>query len=45
MAGSAAYWIAAAADELVVKPSGKVGSIGVYTMHDNMSAALEKGWN
>jgi signal peptide peptidase SppA len=42
MAGSAAYWIAAAADELVVTPSGKVGSIGVYTMHDNMAKALEK---
>ncbi|MEL6316245.1 MAG: S49 family peptidase, partial [Pseudomonadota bacterium] len=27
---SAAYWIASAADELVVTPSGKVGSVGVY---------------
>lgn len=42
LAASAAYWIAAAADELVVTPSGKVGSIGVYTMHDNMAEALQK---
>ena len=42
LAASAAYWIGAAADELVVTPSGRVGSIGVYTMHDNLSAALEK---
>ncbi|MEP3633691.1 MAG: S49 family peptidase [Shimia thalassica] len=42
MAASAAYWIASAADELVVTPSGRVGSIGVYTMHDDMAGALEK---
>ena len=42
LAASAAYWIASAADEIVVTPSGRVGSIGVYTMHDNLSAALEK---
>lgn len=42
LAASAAYWIASAADELVVTPSGKVGSIGVYTMHDNMAEALKK---
>jgi signal peptide peptidase SppA len=41
MAASAAYWIAAAADELVVTPSGSVGSIGVYVMHDDMSGMLE----
>ena len=29
-AASAAYWIAAAADEIVVSPSAYVGSIGVY---------------
>ncbi|AEH88187.1 S49 family peptidase [Mesorhizobium opportunistum] len=38
---SAAYWIASAADEIVVSPSGAVGSIGVYTVHEDMSAALE----
>ncbi|MDF0598981.1 S49 family peptidase [Psychromarinibacter halotolerans] len=42
MAASAAYWIASAADEVVVTPSGHVGSIGVYGMHDDISAALEK---
>jgi len=41
-AASAGYWIAAAADEIVVTPSGWVGSIGVYTVHDNVAAALEK---
>lgn len=40
MAASAAYWIACAADELVVTPSGEVGSIGVYTMHQDVSKAL-----
>lgn len=42
MAASAAYWIASAASEIVVTPSGSVGSIGVYGMHDDLSAALEK---
>lgn len=37
MAASAAYWIASAADELVVTPSGQVGSIGVYTIHEDFS--------
>lgn len=39
---SAAYWIASAADEIVVTPTGRVGSIGVRTAHDDMTAALEK---
>jgi signal peptide peptidase SppA len=30
---SAAYWIASQASEIVVTPSGEVGSIGVWTMH------------
>lgn len=42
LAASAAYWIASAADEIVVTPSGKAGSIGVYTAHNDISAALEK---
>jgi signal peptide peptidase SppA len=41
LAASAAYWLAAQADELVVTPSGEVGSIGVYSMHTDLSAALE----
>lgn len=41
-ANSAAYWIAAAADELVATPSALVGSIGVYTVHVDESRALEQ---
>jgi HK97 family phage major capsid protein len=40
MAASAAYWIASAADELVVAPSGEVGSIGVYMVHFDFSEQL-----
>lgn len=40
MACSAAYWIAAACDEVVVTPSGVVGSIGVFTMHEDHSEEL-----
>lgn len=39
-AASAAYWIASAASEFVVTPSGEVGSIGVYTWHEDLSKAL-----
>jgi signal peptide peptidase SppA len=39
---SAAYWIGTAAEELVVTPSGQVGSIGVFTVHEDISAALEQ---
>lgn len=42
LAASAAYWIAAAADEVVVTPSGEAGSIGVYTIHEDISKMLEK---
>lgn len=41
-AASAAYWLASAAGELVVTPSGQVGSIGVYVAHQDESQALEK---
>lgn len=40
--GSAAYWIASAAEELVVAPSGQVGSIGVYAAHENVEKHLEE---
>lgn len=41
---SAAYWIAAGADEIVVTPSGEVGSIGVLAYHEDLSKALaDKG--
>lgn len=39
---SAAYWIGSAADEVVVTPSGAVGSIGVFGVHDDLSGAMEK---
>lgn len=38
---SAAYWIASAAQELVVTPSGEVGSIGVFMMHQDFSQAMD----
>jgi ClpP class serine protease len=40
MAASAAYWIASAADQIVVAPSGEVGSIGVYMVHFDFSEQL-----
>ena len=40
-AGSAAYWLATAADEIVVTPSGEVGSIGAYAYHVDYSAQNE----
>ncbi len=41
-AASAAYWLASACDEVIVTPSGQVGSIGVYAAHTDISAAQEK---
>lgn len=37
MAASAAYWIASQAEDFSVTPSGEVGSIGVFSAHDDMS--------
>lgn len=42
MAASAAYWLATAADEVVVTPGGEVGSIGVYMIHEDWSGAYEQ---
>jgi signal peptide peptidase SppA len=39
---SAALWLASASDEIVQMPSGHVGSVGCYTMHEDMSALLER---
>ncbi len=39
---SAAYWIGTAADEIVVTPSGEVGSVGVFAVHEDISGALEQ---
>jgi signal peptide peptidase SppA len=42
MAASGGYWIASQADEIVVTPSGMLGSIGVIVPHADLSAAYEK---
>ncbi|GHB63996.1 S49 family peptidase [Persicitalea jodogahamensis] len=44
MAASAAYWVAAATDWIVMESAtaSEVGSIGVLAMHVDMSKALEK---
>jgi len=39
---SAAYWLASQANELVCTPSGSVGSIGIWTAHQDMSGAEEQ---
>lgn len=41
VAASAAYWLAAQASEIVVTPSGQVGSIGVIAIHADTSKADE----
>lgn len=38
---SAAYWIASAADRVVITPEGGAGSIGVYTQHIDPSKLYE----
>jgi signal peptide peptidase SppA len=38
--GSAAYQLSSAATEIVAAPSARVGAIGTYTMHDDLSKAL-----
>lgn len=38
---SAAYALASTSDEVVVTPTGGAGSVGVYTMHVDMSKMLE----
>lgn len=42
MMASAAYWIGSAADEIVISPSAMAGSIGVFAVHQDVSAMLEK---
>lgn len=39
-AASAGYWLASQFDEVVVTPSGQAGSIGVYTIHEDISELL-----
>jgi signal peptide peptidase SppA len=38
---SAAYWLASQAHEIAVTPSGVVGSVGVYKLHQDLSGAHE----
>lgn len=40
-AASAAYWLSSQASELMVTPSGQVGSIGVIAVHQEMSKLAE----
>lgn len=42
LAGSAAYWAIAGATQIVGSPSSMTGSIGVYTIHDDVTQALDK---
>jgi signal peptide peptidase SppA len=42
LAASAAYWLASQADEVVVTPSGSVGSVGVYAIHQDASRMLDE---
>lgn len=42
LAASAAYWVGAAASEFYVTPGGEVGSIGVWSAHEDWSQALEQ---
>jgi signal peptide peptidase SppA len=41
-AASGAYWLASQAGELVVTPSGQVGSIGAMALHEDLSQAAAK---
>ena len=41
LCASAAYWIGCSATQFVCTPSGMVGSIGVYDVHQDLSKALE----
>jgi signal peptide peptidase SppA len=42
LAASAAYWLGSQADQFVVTPSGHVGSIGVYAVHQDVSKMLDE---
>lgn len=41
LAASAAYWAGTAADQLIISPSGDVGSVGVWSLHMDFSKALD----
>jgi signal peptide peptidase SppA len=39
---SAAYWIATAATKIIATPGADTGSVGVYNMHEDISALLSR---
>lgn len=41
-AASGAYWLASQCDEVWSEPSGDVGSIGVFTVHEDWSGMLDQ---
>jgi signal peptide peptidase SppA len=41
LCASAGYWLASACNEIVITQSGEIGSIGVYTIHEEISKLLE----
>lgn len=42
LCASAGYWLASGFPEISITPSGMIGSIGVYTHHDNVAAKMER---
>ena len=42
LAASAAYWLAAQADEVIISPSAQAGSIGVWVLHTDLSGMFEE---
>lgn len=42
LSASASYWLASAADEIVITPGGEAGSIGVWTAHQDWSKYYEQ---
>lgn len=42
LSASAAYWLASAADEIVVRPGAEAGGLGVYRLHEDISKMLEQ---
>lgn len=42
VAASAGYWLACQFDEIVMTPGAQAGSIGVYSIHEDISKMLEK---
>ena len=42
LAASAAFWLAAQASEIVITPSGRTGSLGVFALHLDFSEQLKQ---